>query len=96
MDMAAPRLHARLRRAWLALVSCVVNSVAKRFERSKKVTKRMINDSNCCVVLNRVLFIYKWIQCLPRGMSLGRKLSGVDHNIITCFVTLPLNQFKSF
>jgi hypothetical protein len=43
----------------------------------------MTNDSYRSL-LQRFWFIYMWIQCLPKGVSLGRKLSGerVDHMTI--------------
>jgi hypothetical protein len=34
-------------------------------------------------LLQSYLLIYKWIQSLPRGVSLGRKVSG--EGLITCY-----------
>jgi hypothetical protein len=42
---------------------------------SGKWELRETNGSSSSL-LQRIWFIYMWIQCLPRGVSLGRKLSG--------------------
>jgi hypothetical protein len=42
-------------------------------------------------LLQRVHCLYiSTKQCLPKGVSLGRELTRVDHIMVTCFVTLPL------
>jgi hypothetical protein len=60
---------------------------------SSNEIERETNDS-CRSLLQIIWFIYMWIQCLPRDVSLGRKLSGerVDHMTIFCNRTETSSQ----
>jgi hypothetical protein len=50
-------------------------------ESNENETKENDRMKSLLSLLQSYLLIYKWIQSLPRGVSLGRKVSGegVDH-----------------
>jgi hypothetical protein len=60
-------------------------------ESNENETKENDRMKSLLSLLQSYLLIYKWIQSLPRGVSLGRKVSGegVDHMLYIFCNTPP-------
>jgi hypothetical protein len=62
-------------------------------ENNENKTRENDRMKSLLSLLQRVHCLYiSPKQCLPEGVCLGRKLTKVDHIMVTCFVTLPLDQ----
>jgi hypothetical protein len=79
------------------MVHCTVgDSLARKMlESNENETRENDRMKSLLSLLQRVHCLYiSTKQCLPRGVSLGKELTRVDHIMVTYFVTLPLDQSK--